>query len=52
MQLHLDANFAAPHATPEQIEKAKTLMKRVDLTDFSVCQFSNPGMSGGLYWRI
>ncbi|CAM8914874.1 unnamed protein product [Rhodiola kirilowii] len=43
-ELHSDANSAAPHATPEQIEKAKALIKRVDLTDFSVCQFSNPAL--------
>ncbi|CAM8914904.1 unnamed protein product [Rhodiola kirilowii] len=43
-ELHSDANSAAPHATPEHIEKAKALIKRVDLTDFSVCQFSNPAL--------
>lgn len=34
----------APRATDDQIKKASALMRRVDLKDFSVCQFSNPGM--------
>lgn len=32
-----------PLATDDQIQKAAALVKRVDLKDFSVCQFSNPG---------
>lgn len=30
-------------ATDDQIQKVAALVKRVDLKDFSVCQFSNPG---------
>ena len=44
MQLYLDSNGAAPKAIDDQIEKATALMDRIDLKDFSVCQFSNPGM--------
>uniref|UniRef100_A0A7N0US95 Ku domain-containing protein n=1 Tax=Kalanchoe fedtschenkoi TaxID=63787 RepID=A0A7N0US95_KALFE len=51
-ELHLDVNSAAPHATPEQIGKARSLMKRVDLTNFSVCQFSNPGRELSKHLRI
>ncbi|KAL5538711.1 hypothetical protein UlMin_046194 [Ulmus minor] len=43
-ELHSDTNFAAPRANEEQIKKAAALMKRVDLKDFSVCQFSNPAL--------
>lgn len=32
-----------PLANEDQIQKAAALVKRVDLKDFSVCQFSNPG---------
>lgn len=44
VQLHSDSNGTAPCATDEQIKKAAALMKRIDLKDFSVCQFANPGM--------
>ena len=44
LQLHSTSNVAAPCATDEQIRKAAALMKRIDLKDFSVCQFANPGM--------
>lgn len=44
MQLHSDSNVAAPSANEEQIKKAAALMKRIDLKEFSVCQFANPGM--------
>jgi len=30
-------------ASSDQIKKAADLIKRVDLKDFSVCQFTNPG---------
>jgi len=33
----------APRATDEQIKKASNLLKRIDLKNFSVCQFANPG---------
>ncbi|XP_020574084.1 ATP-dependent DNA helicase 2 subunit KU70 isoform X2 [Phalaenopsis equestris] len=34
----------APRATDDQIKKASALLKRIDLKDFSVCQFSNPAL--------
>ncbi|CAN0865212.1 ATP-dependent DNA helicase 2 subunit KU70 [Linum grandiflorum] len=34
----------APRATEEQINKAATLIKRIYLKDFSVCQFANPAL--------
>jgi ATP-dependent DNA helicase 2 subunit 1 len=43
MQIHTASDGVAPHATEEQIKKASTLIKRIDLRDFSVCQFANPG---------
>ncbi|KAL2905967.1 ATP-dependent DNA helicase 2 subunit KU70 [Bienertia sinuspersici] len=43
-QLHMDATFTTSHASDEQIKKAAALMKRVDLRDFTVCQFSNPAL--------
>ncbi|KAG0474073.1 hypothetical protein HPP92_015930 [Vanilla planifolia] len=41
-ELHLDAPI--PCATVEQVKKAGALIKRMDLKDFSVCQFSNPSL--------
>lgn len=43
-ELHADVGNATPRATDDQISKAKALMKRVDLKEFSVCQFSNPAL--------
>ncbi|CAO2830731.1 unnamed protein product [Amaranthus hypochondriacus] len=43
-ELHMDATFTTPHASDDEIKKAIALMKRVDLRDFSVCQFSNPAL--------
>ncbi|KAK9997082.1 hypothetical protein SO802_021768 [Lithocarpus litseifolius] len=43
-ELYSNSNGAAPKATDDQIEKATALMKRIDLKDFSVCQFSNPAL--------
>ncbi|GAA0154468.1 DNA helicase [Lithospermum erythrorhizon] len=37
-----------PRAIDEQVMNASALVKRVDLKDFSVCQFANPGNSGNL----
>ncbi|RCV11337.1 hypothetical protein SEVIR_2G184000v4 [Setaria viridis] len=34
----------APRATDEQIKKASSLLKRIDLKNFSVCQFANPAL--------
>jgi len=39
----MDPYFRTPHASDEQIKQATAMMKRIDLKDFSVCQFSNPG---------
>ncbi|KAF3957151.1 hypothetical protein CMV_017806 [Castanea mollissima] len=38
-ELYSDSNGAAPNAIDDQIEKATALMERIDLKDFSVCQF-------------
>ncbi|GMH09670.1 hypothetical protein Nepgr_011511 [Nepenthes gracilis] len=42
-EAQMDTNFST-HATDDQIKKAATLMKRIDLRDFSVCQFANPAL--------
>ncbi|XP_076908752.1 ATP-dependent DNA helicase 2 subunit KU70-like [Bidens hawaiensis] len=42
-ELHADTS-GVPVATDDQIQKAAALVKRVDLKDFSVCQFSNPAL--------
>ncbi|KAK1438286.1 hypothetical protein QVD17_04093 [Tagetes erecta] len=42
-EVHADTS-GVPLATDDQIQKAVALIKRVDLKDFSVCQFSNPAM--------
>ncbi|KAH7521471.1 hypothetical protein FEM48_Zijuj07G0037200 [Ziziphus jujuba var. spinosa] len=39
-----DSDAATPHATDEQIRKAAALVKRIDLKEFSVCQFANPAL--------
>ncbi|KAL7081471.1 hypothetical protein ACP275_14G041800 [Erythranthe tilingii] len=39
-ELHSDTN----RATEDQIQSASSLMKRVDLKNFSVCQFANPAL--------
>ena len=44
LQLHTDTNPMAPRATEDQIKSASLLVKRVDLKNFSVCQFAKPGM--------
>lgn len=43
-ELHMDPYFRTPHASDEQIKKATAMMKRIDLKDFSICQFSNPAL--------
>ncbi|ONK67364.1 uncharacterized protein A4U43_C06F19410 [Asparagus officinalis] len=43
-ELHTAVDCVAPRATDEQIEKASNLLRRMDLKDFSVCQFSNPAL--------
>ncbi|KAE9459542.1 hypothetical protein C3L33_08517, partial [Rhododendron williamsianum] len=43
-QIHTDENNETPRANDDQIRKATALMRRVDLKDFSVCQFSNPAL--------
>ncbi|KAM7514544.1 hypothetical protein LguiA_004127 [Lonicera macranthoides] len=42
-ELHTDTN-GVPRANDDQIKKATALMKRIDLKDFSVCQFANPAL--------
>ncbi|GAB2235562.1 hypothetical protein Droror1_Dr00025991 [Drosera rotundifolia] len=39
---YVDKSSSTPYASEDQIKKAVAVMKRVDLKDFSVCQFSNP----------
>lgn len=43
-ELYSDSSGATRKATDDQIKKATALMKRIDLKDFSVCQFSNPAL--------
>lgn len=43
LQLHRTDDAIEPRATDDQIKKASALMRRIDLKDFSVCQFANPG---------
>ncbi|XP_065861912.1 ATP-dependent DNA helicase 2 subunit KU70 [Euphorbia lathyris] len=43
-ELNWESNTGAPHATDDQIKKAASLIKRMDLKDFSVCQFTNPAL--------
>lgn len=43
LQLHTEANPIAARATDDQIKSASSLVKRIDLKQFSVCQFANPG---------
>uniref|UniRef100_A0A0E0LHX9 ATP-dependent DNA helicase 2 subunit KU70 n=1 Tax=Oryza punctata TaxID=4537 RepID=A0A0E0LHX9_ORYPU len=42
-EVHLTSDDA-PCATDEQIKKASNLLRRIDLKNFSVCQFSNPAL--------
>jgi hypothetical protein len=44
VQVHLTSGDA-PRATDEQIKKASNLLRRIDLKNFSVLQFANPGKS-------
>lgn len=44
LQLHKGSNVAAPHASDDQIRQAANLINRLDLKDFSVFQFANPGI--------
>lgn len=43
-ELHTNTNSVTPRATDDQIKKATALMRRIDLKDFSVCQFANPAL--------
>ncbi|KAL0432976.1 UNVERIFIED_CONTAM: ATP-dependent DNA helicase 2 subunit KU70 [Sesamum latifolium] len=43
-ELHTDTNPMAPRATEDQIQSASSLVKRVDLKNFSFCQFVNPAL--------
>ncbi|KAH7661308.1 DNA helicase protein [Dioscorea alata] len=43
-ELQTTADAGVPHATDDQIKKASVLMKRMELKDFSVCQFANPAL--------
>ncbi|XVF18574.1 hypothetical protein REPUB_Repub11eG0034600 [Reevesia pubescens] len=39
-----DTEDDAPRADEDQIKKAAALIKRIDMKDFSVCQFANPAL--------
>ncbi|GAB2295814.1 ATP-dependent DNA helicase II subunit 1 [Dionaea muscipula] len=43
-EAHMDTSLTMPYASEDQIRKASAIMKRIDLKDFSVCQFSNPAL--------
>ncbi|XXG46985.1 hypothetical protein AAC387_Pa02g1703 [Persea americana] len=43
-ELHMAIDATMPRAIDDQIKKASVLLKRVDLKDFSVCQFANPAL--------
>jgi ATP-dependent DNA helicase 2 subunit 1 len=43
-QLHSKPGVAAPRASDDQLKKASALMRRLELKDFSVCQFANPAL--------
>ncbi|XP_008786103.2 ATP-dependent DNA helicase 2 subunit KU70 isoform X1 [Phoenix dactylifera] len=43
-ELHMAVDANAPRATDDQIKKASALSRRIDLKDFSVCQFANPAL--------
>ncbi|PSS35906.1 ATP-dependent DNA helicase 2 subunit like [Actinidia chinensis var. chinensis] len=43
-EIHSDIYSATPRANDDQVNKATALMRRIDLKDFSVCQFSNPAL--------
>ncbi|KAF3325254.1 ATP-dependent DNA helicase 2 subunit KU70 [Carex littledalei] len=42
--IHTAPESVEPGAMEEQIKKASTLNKIIDLRDFSVCQFANPAL--------
>ncbi|CAH8381217.1 unnamed protein product [Eruca vesicaria subsp. sativa] len=43
-ELHSKPGVAAPRASEDQLKKASALMRRLELKDFSVCQFANPAL--------
>ncbi|KAJ4760477.1 ATP-dependent DNA helicase 2 subunit KU70 [Rhynchospora pubera] len=43
-EIHTASDGVAPRATEDQIKSASALIKRIDLKDFSVCQFANPAL--------
>ncbi|EEF40803.1 ATP-dependent DNA helicase 2 subunit KU70 [Ricinus communis] len=43
-EFHSESNVGLPHANGDQTKKAAGLIKRIDLKDFSVCQFANPAL--------
>ncbi|XP_042495807.1 ATP-dependent DNA helicase 2 subunit KU70 isoform X2 [Macadamia integrifolia] len=43
-ELHTNVDSVIPRATDDQFKKATALLIRVDLKDFSVCQFANPAL--------
>ncbi|CAA7056686.1 unnamed protein product [Microthlaspi erraticum] len=43
-ELHSNPGVAAPRASEDQLKKASALMRRLELKDFSVCQFANPAL--------
>lgn len=49
LQIFPDMEDLAPRADEDQIKKASALIKRIDIKDFSVCQFANPGKLSCLF---
>ncbi|CAN8312346.1 unnamed protein product [Cochlearia groenlandica] len=43
-EVHTKPGIAAPRASDDQLKKASALMRRLELKDFSVCQFANPSL--------
>ncbi|VVA91592.1 unnamed protein product [Arabis nemorensis] len=43
-ELHSKPGVAVPRASDDQLKKASTLMRRLELKDFTVCQFANPAL--------
>ncbi|KFK43907.1 hypothetical protein AALP_AA1G189500 [Arabis alpina] len=43
-ELHSKPGVAVPRASDEQLNKASALMRRLELKDFTVCQFANPAL--------
>lgn len=43
-EIHTYTSSTAPRATDDHVKRATALVRRIDLKEFSVCQFSNPAL--------